>query len=158
MGACVPAGFHACVLYIPVGLLEVIPQLMQWRPPAYRGRNELETLLASESAADWVRISEMLLGPAPPGFTFAPYAARLHICAHKDRTRARTVFGPPVAFYLPRPPKCHPPFPWLTAAHHKSNAYAVGADAVAQMAGAAAGTEAAANEADDIRDDEQDNG
>lgn len=55
-----------------MGLLEVIPQLMQWRPPAYRGRNELETLLASESAADWVRISEMLLGPAPPGFTFAP--------------------------------------------------------------------------------------
>jgi tRNA-dihydrouridine synthase 3 len=82
-----------------VELLEVTPQLMQWRPPAYRGRNELETLLASESAADWVRISEMLLGPAPAGFTFAP--------------------------------------------KHKSNAYAVGADAVAQLAGAAAGTEAA---------------
>ncbi|WIA43732.1 hypothetical protein OEZ86_010158 [Tetradesmus obliquus] len=100
--------------YIPVGLLEVTPQLMQWRPPAYRGRNELETLLASESAADWVRISEMLLGPAPPGFTFAP--------------------------------------------KHKSNAYAVSADAVAQVAGAAAGTEAAANAAGDAGDDEQENG
>lgn len=58
--------------YIPVGLLEVTPQVVQWRPPAYRGRNELESLLGSESAADWVRISEMLLGPAPPGFSFSP--------------------------------------------------------------------------------------
>jgi tRNA-dihydrouridine synthase 3 len=55
-----------------VGLLEVVPQQMQWRPPAYLGRNQLETLLASESAADWVRISEMLLGPAPEGFSFSP--------------------------------------------------------------------------------------
>lgn len=45
---------------------------MNWRPPAFAGRSELETLLGSESAADWVRISEMLLGPAPRGFRFAP--------------------------------------------------------------------------------------
>ena len=45
---------------------------MHWRPPAFVGRSDLETLLGSESAADWVRISEMLLGPAPSGFTFAP--------------------------------------------------------------------------------------
>jgi tRNA-dihydrouridine synthase 3 len=45
---------------------------MSWRPPTFVGRNDLETLLASESAADWVRISEMLLGPAPQGFSFAP--------------------------------------------------------------------------------------
>lgn len=25
-----------------------------------------------QAASDWVKISEMLLGPAPPGFTFAP--------------------------------------------------------------------------------------
>jgi tRNA-dihydrouridine synthase 3 len=104
----------SCNRYIPVSLLEVTPQLMQWRPPAYRGRNELETLLASESAADWVRISEMLLGPAPQGFTFAP--------------------------------------------KHKSNAYAVGADAVAQLAGAAAGTEAAVSAACDAAGEEQENG
>lgn len=28
--------------------------------------------LSSDNAADWVRISEMLLGPAPPNFVFSP--------------------------------------------------------------------------------------
>ena len=36
------------------------------------GRNDLETLLSSEKSADWVRISSMLLGPPPAGFTFTP--------------------------------------------------------------------------------------
>ncbi|KAF7810829.1 tRNA-dihydrouridine(47) synthase [NAD(P)(+)]-like [Senna tora] len=58
--------------YIPVGLLEVIPQRLNWRPPSYYGRDDLETLMASDSAADWVRISEMLLGKVPDGFRFAP--------------------------------------------------------------------------------------
>ncbi|XP_021753466.1 tRNA-dihydrouridine(47) synthase [NAD(P)(+)]-like [Chenopodium quinoa] len=58
--------------YIPVGLLDVIPQKINWRPPSYYGRNDLETLMASESAADWIRISEMLLGKVPPDFKFAP--------------------------------------------------------------------------------------
>ncbi|KAM1763625.1 hypothetical protein ACFX11_002951 [Malus domestica] len=58
--------------YVPVGLLDVIPQRLNWRPPSYYGRDDLETLMASDSAADWVRISEMLLGKVPDGFTFAP--------------------------------------------------------------------------------------
>lgn len=58
--------------YIPVGLLDVIPQRMNWRPPSYFGRDDLETLMASDSASDWIRISEMLLGKVPDGFTFAP--------------------------------------------------------------------------------------
>jgi hypothetical protein len=58
--------------YIPVGLLEVVPQVMSWRPPAYSTRSQLEGLLSSEAAADWVKISEMFLGPAPSGFTFVP--------------------------------------------------------------------------------------
>ncbi|CAK9142098.1 unnamed protein product [Ilex paraguariensis] len=58
--------------YVPVGLLDVIPQRLNWRPPSYFGRDDLETLMASESAADWIRISEMLLGKVPAGFTFAP--------------------------------------------------------------------------------------
>ncbi|KAL5788746.1 hypothetical protein ACOSP7_005695 [Xanthoceras sorbifolium] len=58
--------------YIPVGLLDVIPQRLNWRPPSYFGRDDLETLMASDSAADWIRISEMLLGKVPDGFTFAP--------------------------------------------------------------------------------------
>eukprot|EP01024_Parvocaulis_polyphysoides_P044543 TRINITY_DN41117_c0_g1_i1.p2 TRINITY_DN41117_c0_g1~~TRINITY_DN41117_c0_g1_i1.p2 ORF type:complete len:148 (+),score=23.70 TRINITY_DN41117_c0_g1_i1:233-676(+) len=58
--------------YVPVGLLEVLPQKLHWRPPLYAGRDDLETLFASDNAKDWVRISEMLLGPAPPNFVFSP--------------------------------------------------------------------------------------
>jgi len=58
--------------YILVGLLDIIPQRLNWRPPSYYGRDDLETLMASDSAADWIRISEMLLGKVPEGFTFAP--------------------------------------------------------------------------------------
>jgi tRNA-dihydrouridine synthase 3 len=58
--------------YVPVGLLEVVPQKMTWRPPAFKGRSDLETLLSSNSAQDWVRITEMLLGPAPEDFVFVP--------------------------------------------------------------------------------------
>ena len=57
--------------YVPVGILEQ-PQSMQQRPPRYRGRNELESLLSSPSAADWIKISEMLLGPVPDEFQFEP--------------------------------------------------------------------------------------
>lgn len=57
--------------YIPVGLLDVIPQQLNWRPPSYYCRDDLETLMASDSAADWIRISEMLLGKVPDGFIFA---------------------------------------------------------------------------------------
>ena len=58
--------------YIPVGLLERIPVQLNDRAPAYRGRNELETLLASPKSSDWVKISEMLLGKVPEGFKFVP--------------------------------------------------------------------------------------
>ncbi|KAL2015702.1 hypothetical protein VTK56DRAFT_5003 [Thermocarpiscus australiensis] len=58
--------------YVPVGLLEYLPPAINERPPAYRGRNDLETLLASKNYKDWIKISEMFLGPAPPGFKFQP--------------------------------------------------------------------------------------
>lgn len=58
--------------YIPVGLLERLPQRINERPPLYRGRNDLETLLSSHRAADWIEISCMLLGPPPDGFNFIP--------------------------------------------------------------------------------------
>ncbi|KAK3592768.1 hypothetical protein CHS0354_003203 [Potamilus streckersoni] len=58
--------------YIPVGLLERVPQMINERPPYYRGRDELETLMASPSCRDWIKISEMLLGPVPEGFSFLP--------------------------------------------------------------------------------------
>ncbi|KAM9386025.1 tRNA-dihydrouridine(47) synthase [NAD(P)(+)]-like isoform 2-T2 [Pholidichthys leucotaenia] len=58
--------------YIPVGLLEQVPQKINERPPYYMGRNYLESLMASQNVGDWVRISEMLLGPVPKNFNFLP--------------------------------------------------------------------------------------
>ncbi|GFO10069.1 tRNA-dihydrouridine(47) synthase [nad(p)(+)] [Plakobranchus ocellatus] len=58
--------------YIPVGVLEQVPQRINERPPYYIGRNDLETLMASANCADWIKISEMLLGPVPPNFKFLP--------------------------------------------------------------------------------------
>lgn len=58
--------------YIPVGILERLPQKINERPPYFRGRNELETLMASGNCADWIRISEMLLGPVADDFKFLP--------------------------------------------------------------------------------------
>jgi tRNA-dihydrouridine synthase 3 len=59
--------------YVPVGILEAqyLPQRMNQRPPLYMcGRNDLETLFLSDESADWIKISEMLLGPVPDGFRF----------------------------------------------------------------------------------------
>ena len=42
------------------------------RPPAYFGRNDLETLMASPDSKDWVKISELLLGPMAAGIEFIP--------------------------------------------------------------------------------------
>lgn len=94
--------------YVPVGLLEVLPQQMNHRPPnnmvslwlfllwRWRttvflvqtlncslqlwspflifqcGRSDLETIMMSTNCADWIKISEMLLGPVPEGFLFEP--------------------------------------------------------------------------------------
>ena len=59
--------------YVPVGLLEVVPQQMNHRPPNHMiGRSDLETLFLSDHCADWIKITEMLLGPVPDGFKFEP--------------------------------------------------------------------------------------
>ncbi|CAN9503690.1 unnamed protein product [Ophioblennius macclurei] len=58
--------------YIPVGILERVPQRINERPPYYMGRNYLESLMASQNVGDWVKISEMLLGPVPNNFNFLP--------------------------------------------------------------------------------------
>ncbi|XP_013393205.1 tRNA-dihydrouridine(47) synthase [NAD(P)(+)]-like [Lingula anatina] len=58
--------------YIPVGVLDRVPQKINERPQPFFGRNDLETLMASGNSGDWVKISEMLLGPVKPGFTFLP--------------------------------------------------------------------------------------
>jgi tRNA-dihydrouridine synthase 3 len=42
--------------YVPIGLLEVLPPNIQDRPPRFRGRDELETLMASDNYRDWIKI------------------------------------------------------------------------------------------------------
>ncbi|CAI7767345.1 unnamed protein product, partial [Closterium sp. NIES-53] len=39
--------------YVPVGLLELLPQRINWRPPGFYGRNDLETLFGSDQSQDW---------------------------------------------------------------------------------------------------------
>ena len=58
--------------YVPVGLLVKPPQRMNERVPDYRGRGDLETLLASPKCSDWIGITEMFLGKVPEGFAFEP--------------------------------------------------------------------------------------
>ena len=58
--------------YIPIELLEVVPQKINERPPTFKGRNELESLMISNSCSDWIKISEMLLGTVPDDFHFLP--------------------------------------------------------------------------------------
>jgi len=42
--------------YVPVGLLERVPQRMNERTPEIIGRNDLETLMASPIVDDWIKI------------------------------------------------------------------------------------------------------
>lgn len=42
--------------YVPVGILEHLPPNIQDRPPTFRGRNDLETLMASEHYTDWIKL------------------------------------------------------------------------------------------------------
>lgn len=58
--------------YVPYELLENPPQKINDRPYNYRGRDDLETLMASSNSADWVKLSEMLLGKVPDNFNFVP--------------------------------------------------------------------------------------
>eukprot|EP01084_Bolivina_argentea_P234030 394035_1 len=58
--------------YIPVGILEVRPQRINQRPPPFVGRSNLETLLSSSYVKDWIKVSEMLLGPVGNDFHFEP--------------------------------------------------------------------------------------
>lgn len=75
--------------YVPIGLLESVPGRLNDRAPGFRGRDELgecdsgvgvavvltqgvETLLASGDSRDWVKMTEMFLGPAPDAWSFTP--------------------------------------------------------------------------------------
>jgi tRNA-dihydrouridine synthase 3 len=47
--------------YVPVGILEYLPPKFGDRPPAFKGRNELETLLCSSNYKDWIKIRYVVL-------------------------------------------------------------------------------------------------
>lgn len=58
--------------YVPLGILERMPPRIQDRPPAWKGREDMETLLGSGDYRDWIKISEMFLGKCPEDFHFTP--------------------------------------------------------------------------------------
>lgn len=59
--------------YVPHGILLEPPQRINQRiPKSYKGRDDMETLLASNRSSDWVKITEMFLGKAPDNFGFEP--------------------------------------------------------------------------------------
>eukprot|EP00027_Filamoeba_sp_ATCC50430_P019546 CAMPEP_0168540028 /NCGR_PEP_ID=MMETSP0413-20121227/56_1 /TAXON_ID=136452 /ORGANISM="Filamoeba nolandi, Strain NC-AS-23-1" /LENGTH=403 /DNA_ID=CAMNT_0008569731 /DNA_START=131 /DNA_END=1343 /DNA_ORIENTATION=+ len=59
--------------YIPVGLAEVMPpKIKGFKPANIAYRSDLEALLGSAEVKDWIKLSEMFLGPVPPNFTFTP--------------------------------------------------------------------------------------
>ncbi|KAI6175924.1 TRNA-dihydrouridine(47) synthase [NAD(P)(+)] [Aphelenchoides bicaudatus] len=57
--------------YVPLGILER-PQRMNEKPMPYFGRSDMETMLSSRRASDWIQVSEMFLGKTPDGFLFVP--------------------------------------------------------------------------------------
>lgn len=59
--------------YIPLGILERVPHKMNERPPKFRGRNDLETLMASGNVKDWIVLTQLAgLPPPPEGSRFVP--------------------------------------------------------------------------------------
>ncbi|KAI6003161.1 hypothetical protein EDC04DRAFT_2882888 [Pisolithus marmoratus] len=76
--------------YIPIGLLECLPMQIYEHTPAFRGRDELEALLVSLNSQDWVRVSEMFLGPAPETWSFTP--------KHKSNAYQTCLHFTPVVF------------------------------------------------------------
>lgn len=58
--------------YVPMGICERYPVLLNERPPNWRGRNELETLLGSTDVKDWIQLSELFFGKTNEHFVFMP--------------------------------------------------------------------------------------
>lgn len=55
-----------------MGICERYPVLLNERPPKWVGRNELETQMGSSDVSDWIKLSELFLGPTPDNFHFVP--------------------------------------------------------------------------------------
>mmetsp|Transcript_5553 Transcript_5553/g.19100 ORF Transcript_5553/g.19100 Transcript_5553/m.19100 type:complete len:645 (-) Transcript_5553:85-2019(-) len=79
--------------YVPVGLLEVVPQRLHHRVPEYFGRSDLETLLGSTEPKDWIEITSRLLGPPPASFSFRPKHKSNSAAANSEGGMALAVNG-----------------------------------------------------------------
>ncbi|CEP61619.1 tRNA dihydrouridine synthase DUS3 LALA0_S03e06986g [Lachancea lanzarotensis] len=58
--------------YVPMGICERYPVLLNERPPNWKGRNDLETLMGSTDVNDWIKLSEMFFGKTDDSFVFLP--------------------------------------------------------------------------------------
>ncbi|CCK69049.1 tRNA dihydrouridine synthase DUS3 KNAG_0B06190 [Huiozyma naganishii CBS 8797] len=58
--------------YIPMGICERYPVKLNERPPNWQGRDPMETLLGSNDASDWVKLSEMFWGKPEDTFHYTP--------------------------------------------------------------------------------------
>ncbi|SCU90225.1 LAME_0E07602g1_1 [Lachancea meyersii CBS 8951] len=58
--------------YVPMGICERYPVLLNERPPNWRGRDDLETLMGSNDVSDWIKLSEMFFGKTDENFVFLP--------------------------------------------------------------------------------------
>eukprot|EP01127_Copromyxa_protea_P022281 TRINITY_DN7924_c0_g1_i2.p1 TRINITY_DN7924_c0_g1~~TRINITY_DN7924_c0_g1_i2.p1 ORF type:complete len:924 (+),score=194.72 TRINITY_DN7924_c0_g1_i2:3-2774(+) len=64
--------------YVPLGIMERVPIKIYENAPrnGFYGRNDLETLMGSPQIKDWLKISEMLLGPISDPERFADFSAK----------------------------------------------------------------------------------
>lgn len=93
-----------------MGLLERLPQRINERPPYYLGRDYLETLMASQKAADWIHIRCWELrswvgGHAGEGVAQAPGLTLSSACPNSEMLLGPV---PPNFVFVPK---------------HKANAY-----------------------------------
>lgn len=58
--------------YVPMGICERYPVKLNERPPQWKGRDEIETMLGSLDSNDWIKLSEKFLGPVEANFNFTP--------------------------------------------------------------------------------------
>ena len=82
--------------YVPAGILEHLPPSLQDRPPAWKGRNDLETLLGSDNYKDWIKIrydsfAESLPNILNANILIARYSLDQHIrTSTSNRSISRT--------------------------------------------------------------------
>ncbi|KAG0684845.1 tRNA-dihydrouridine synthase 3 [Kluyveromyces marxianus] len=55
-----------------MGICERYPVLLNERPPNWKGRDDLETLLGSADSNDWIKLSELFFGKVNDEFVFTP--------------------------------------------------------------------------------------